>query len=161
SRDPIGAGQLLTYTFTFTNAGGHADGITVTADVPAGTTFEDASSEPDSEPAVGGTGTVTWSLDELPMSGGGIVTMTVRVVSSLPAPDLGTDDRWTFPFLPAGSSRTINIVTEVKAEATPGTIVQNMAEVEDDTGRVARTFEDTEIVEPGVLGMSIDDLPDP
>jgi uncharacterized repeat protein (TIGR01451 family) len=83
------------------------------------------------------------------------------VVSSLPAPDLGTDDRWTFPFLPAGSSRTINIVTEVKPEATPGTIVQNMAQVEDEAGRIASTYEDTEIVEPGVLGMSIDDLPDP
>ena len=71
------------------------------------------------------------------------------VVSSLPAPDLGTDDRWTFPFLPAGASRTISIVTEVKADATPGTIVHNMAQVEDDTGRVARTYEDTLIVEPG------------
>jgi uncharacterized repeat protein (TIGR01451 family) len=250
SRDPIGPGQLLTYTFTFTNAGGMATGITVTADTPPGTTFEAASSDPDTEPSIGGTGTVSWSFDELPMSGGGMVTMTVRVdtslpndsvivlsgyqvktlippmippvtgqdvavtvqtdlsleiekvddpdgvapgspltyevivanrstvamnnvvvrelfdpnldvVSSLPAPDIGTDDRWTFPFLPAGSSRTINIVTEVKPDATPGTIVQNMAQVEDDTGRIARTYEDTEIVEPGVLGMSIDDLPDP
>jgi uncharacterized repeat protein (TIGR01451 family) len=250
SRDPIGAGQLLTYTFLFTNAGGLATDITITADTPPGTTFESASSDPTSDPGVGGTGTVTWNLAELPQSGGGMVTMTVRVdaglandtvivlsgyqvicaippmitpgfgqdvtvtvqtdlsleiekvddpdgvapgapltyevivanrstvamkdvvvrelfdpnldiVSSLPAPDLGTEDRWTFPFLPAGSSRTINIVTEVKPEATPGTIVQNMAQVEDEAGRVARTYEDTEIVEPGVLGMSIDDLPDP
>jgi uncharacterized repeat protein (TIGR01451 family) len=78
SRDPIGAGQLLTYTFLFTNAGGHAAVITITADTPPGTTFEEASSDPDYRARVGGTGTVTWTFDELPMSGGGMVTMTVR-----------------------------------------------------------------------------------
>ena len=36
SRDPIGAGQLLTYTFLFSNAGGLATDITVTADDAAG-----------------------------------------------------------------------------------------------------------------------------
>jgi uncharacterized repeat protein (TIGR01451 family) len=83
------------------------------------------------------------------------------VVSSLPAPDLGGDDRWSIPFLPAGASRTISITTEVKAEAEPGIIIRNMAQLEDEAGRVARTYEDTLIVGPPVLGMSIDDLPDP
>jgi uncharacterized repeat protein (TIGR01451 family) len=83
------------------------------------------------------------------------------VVSSLPAPDFGSDDRWTIPFIPAGSSRTISITTEVRSDAEPGIIIRNMAQMEDGLGRVARTYEDTLIVGPPVLGMSIDDLPDP
>ena len=259
SRDPIGAGQLLTYTFLFTNAGGLASDITVTATTPPGTTFESASPDADSDPGSGGTGAVSWDVSDLGLSGGGMVSMTVRVdagllndtvivlsgyqiaaaippltppevgpdltttvqtnlsleiekvgdpngvrpgellsyelivanrgttalhnivvrelfdpnldvVSSLPAPDLGTDDRWTIAYLPAGAARTINIVTLVKADALPGTIIHNMAQIEDGGGdpcvpgdpcNIARTYEDTEVVEPAVLGMSIDDLPDP
>jgi uncharacterized repeat protein (TIGR01451 family) len=49
----------------------------------------------------------------------------------------------------------------VRTDAEPGIIIRNMAEMEDALGRVARTYEDTLIVGPPVLGMSIDDLPDP
>jgi uncharacterized repeat protein (TIGR01451 family) len=250
SRDPIGPGQLLTYTILFSNAGGRANMLTVTANTPPGTTFESASPLADSAPAVGGTGTVTWTFPTLPTSGGGMVLMTVRVdanlasgtmivftgyqiecadppgimpeigpdiattvqtdltleiaklddpdgvapgapltyeliianrggtaiqnivvrelfdpnlivVSSLPAPDLGTDDRWSIPFLPAGAARTISITTEVQPDAEPGIIIRNMAQMEDELGRVTRKYEDTLIVGPQVLGMSIDDLPDP
>jgi uncharacterized repeat protein (TIGR01451 family) len=252
SRDPIGAGQLLTYTFLFGNAGGPAIGVTVTATIPAGTTFQSASPAAASAPGVGGTGTVTWNFAELPLSGGGMVTMTVLVdpgladgtvitltgyqiatamppgimpelgpdltttvetdltleikkvdepdgvqpgdqltyeitvsnrggvalhdllvrelfdpeleaISSLPAPDLGTIDRWSIPFLPAGMSRTISVTAQVKADSDPGAIIRNMAQVsmEDGSHPVASTYEDTLIVGPPVLGMSIDDLPDP
>ncbi len=87
----------------------------------------------------------------------------LEVVSSLPAPDIGTIDRWTIPFLPAHASRSISISTQVKDETAPGTIAHNMAQVEVENSVIpaARTYEDTLIVGPAVLGMSIDDLPDP
>ena len=83
SADPVAAGALLTYTFTFANAGGRAMDITVTATTPPGTTFDSASGSPTSDPGVGGSGTVTWSYPELPMGGSSIVTMTVRVDAGL------------------------------------------------------------------------------
>jgi uncharacterized repeat protein (TIGR01451 family) len=248
SRDPIGAGHLLTYTLLFGNAGGLATGVTVTATTPVGTTFQSASPAPTSAPSVGGTGATTWSFTEVPHSGGGMVTITVQVgpglpndavivltgyqvaaatppmvdpgpdvtttvqtdlsleiekvdapdgvepgnlltyeitvansgdmalhgvvvrelfdpnletISSLPPADIGTSDRWSIPFLPVGASRTIGISAQVRTNAEAGAIIRNLAEVEDETGRMARTYEDTLIVGSPVLAMSIDDMPDP
>src|SRR4029453_341343 len=67
----------------FSNAGGRANMLTVTANTPPGTPCESASPLADSAPAVGGTGTVTWTFPTLPTSGGGMVLMTVRVDANL------------------------------------------------------------------------------
>jgi len=112
---------------------------------------------------------ITYEITVANRSGVAIKDVVVRelfdpnleTISSLPAPDLGTIDRWTFPFLPAGAARTVSITAQVKADADGGAIIHNMAQVEDETGRVARTYEDTLIADPPVLGMSIDDTPDP
>ena len=74
SRDPVGSGRLLTYTLVCGNAGGPAADVTVTAATPASTTFQSATPAASSDPGVGGTGTVSWDVADLPQGGGGVVT---------------------------------------------------------------------------------------
>jgi uncharacterized repeat protein (TIGR01451 family) len=83
NHDPVAAGELITYTFTFSNAGGLAPGVTVTADTPVGTTFDSAFPAPLSAPGFGATGTVTWSSPDLPKAGSGVVVLRVRVDAGL------------------------------------------------------------------------------
>ena len=248
SKDPVLEDDLITYTITYANAGGKASMITINATTPAGTTFESANPAATTDPGTGGTGAVSWDVVDVPESGGGVVTMTVRVdtglapgtilvftgytidaalppttetgpdvtttvenqidlslvkvdepdgvepgttlsytinvanrspramnglvvrelfdpnliiQSSTPPADFGTNDRWSIPFLPAASTRTIMIDAEVKGTAEPGSLLSNFATVEDASGLSARAYEDTVVVGPKVLSMQMDDLPDP
>ncbi|MDX2092470.1 MAG: OmpA family protein [Kofleriaceae bacterium] len=74
--DPVDGGGAITYTLTATNAttgGGSATGVVITATVPAGATFLDAS------PACSHAGgTVTCALGTLPNGMARTVTITVR-----------------------------------------------------------------------------------
>src|SRR5262249_24090210 len=79
----VDAGELVTYTLTFANAGGLAPGVTVTATTPANTTYVSAAPAPASAPAVGGVGAVTWTLGDIPSGGAGAVLLTVRVNAPL------------------------------------------------------------------------------
>jgi len=83
SNDPVSPTSLLTYTLTFSNAGGLGVGITVTATTPPGTVFLGGKPEPISSPGFGGTGLITWEWVDLPNSGGGAVSFTV-LVGALP-----------------------------------------------------------------------------
>jgi uncharacterized repeat protein (TIGR01451 family) len=88
------------------------------------------------------------------------------IVSSSPAADPGTNDRWTIPFLPANSARTITIVAELRTSILPGSVIRNFATVDQllEGGGIARSAtatEDTLVVGPTTLSLSIDDLPDP
>ena len=73
----------MTYTFTFSNAGGFTTGVTIQANTPAGTTFVSAEPAAASDPGAGGTGTVTWNVADLGQGNGGEVTMTVELDSPL------------------------------------------------------------------------------
>jgi uncharacterized repeat protein (TIGR01451 family) len=81
-------------------------------------------------------------------------------VSSVPAPDTGTTDRWTIPFLPGEAARTITIVLEVRDFMRGGDILSNFAEVTNGFN-VARAYQDTIVNGTPGLTMSIDDIPDP
>jgi uncharacterized repeat protein (TIGR01451 family) len=88
------------------------------------------------------------------------------IISSSPAPDPGTIDRWSIPFLPANSARTITIVTELRTTILPGSVIRNFATLDQlDPGgailRSASATEDTLVVAPKTLTLAIDDLPDP
>jgi len=83
------------------------------------------------------------------------------VVSSVPAPDPGTTDRWTIGLLPEGGVKRINIQVEVSPTAIPGTIQHNFVRAEDDDNHIANIYEDTVVTAPSVLTASLDDLPDP
>ena len=77
SPDPVLAGQLLTYTLDVSNGGPHdAPAVTVTDNLPAGTTFESAT------PSQGGcsqaSGVVTCALGTVPNGGGASVQIQVR-----------------------------------------------------------------------------------
>ena len=85
----------------------------------------------------------------------------LQIVSTSPAADLGTTDRWSMPFLPAGGSRTVTIVATVKDTVVPGTILRNFAIVNDEIGRSAKAYEDTLVLDAASLTIDIDDLPDP
>jgi uncharacterized repeat protein (TIGR01451 family) len=123
----------------------------------------------DSPDSVNPGGTLTYTLtvsNTGAVSDTGIVVRelfdpNLTVVSSSPPPDLGTTDRWSIGFLPAGGYRVISIVTEVDSAAEPGTLIRNFAIVNDDRGRTARAYEDTLITDPSVLSMGMEDLPDP
>jgi uncharacterized repeat protein (TIGR01451 family) len=78
SPDPVGVGQILTYTLTVTNIGpGAATGVTVTDTLPVGATFESASTG-----CTQSTGTVTCDLGPIAKDGSATVTITVTPQSS-------------------------------------------------------------------------------
>ncbi|MGC4013569.1 MAG: putative Ig domain-containing protein, partial [Luteolibacter sp.] len=86
SPDPVTAGQNLTYTVTYGNAGpSDAASVTVNDTLPAGTTFVSASS-PDgwsaTTPAVGSGGTVTFTSQSISPGGSGSFTIVVNVAAS-------------------------------------------------------------------------------
>ncbi|MDM8528815.1 SdrD B-like domain-containing protein, partial [Anaerolineales bacterium HSG24] len=80
--NPVQAGQLLTYTLSYTLSGGNtAQAVVITDTVPTSSTFVSASpvASVTSQPAMG---TVNWSLGDLDLLAGdvtGLVTMVVRV----------------------------------------------------------------------------------
>lgn len=80
SPDPVPAGDLLTYSFEYSNSGTTAaSGVVIATSIPGDTTFVSAT---------GGqmpTGSmVTWSVGSLPAGASGTVHMVVRVTSPLP-----------------------------------------------------------------------------
>lgn len=84
SPNPVKSGTHLTYTITVQNAGpGVANGISLSDTLPAGETFYSAATTSGtcSAPAVGGTGTVTCTLNSLPNGGSFTVTLVVTVTA--------------------------------------------------------------------------------
>lgn len=79
SPDPVAAGGDLTYTLDYDNSGDRdATGVTISAAVPANTSFSSATN--------GGSlsgSTVTWNIGTLPPGPSASVQMTVQVVSPL------------------------------------------------------------------------------
>lgn len=84
NEDPVATGELVTYIVSYSNAGGAAVGVTITATTPAGTTFDSAFPAPTSDPGTGGTGTVTWTVPDVPRSGSGVVSLRLRIDAGLP-----------------------------------------------------------------------------
>jgi uncharacterized repeat protein (TIGR01451 family) len=87
---PVAAGNLLTYTLTYTITGDEAvESALVSDTTPANTTFYAATPTPISDPGVRNSGPVIWQVDGLWPPGSGItqaagsLTMVVRVDSSL------------------------------------------------------------------------------
>jgi len=90
SPSPVQAGDLLTYTLAYTITGDEpVYGVVVSDTTPANTTFYAAIPPAASDPGVGGTGPVIWSLgDFLPPESGitqatGVLTLVVLVDSPL------------------------------------------------------------------------------
>ncbi|MDM8521523.1 SdrD B-like domain-containing protein, partial [Anaerolineales bacterium HSG6] len=83
--NPVQAGQLLTYTLSYSLSGGNtAQAVVITDTVPTSSTFVSASpvASVTNKPAVGAMGTVKWSLGDQNLLAGevtGLVTMVVRV----------------------------------------------------------------------------------
>jgi uncharacterized repeat protein (TIGR01451 family) len=110
---------LVTYTITVTNSGPDAASSAVVTDpVPSGTTFVSASANKGSlnTPAVGGTGTVTWSVGDLLNSGTAAaqisVTVAVKGKSSITSTATVTSD--TFDPNPANNTATVRVSTKGK-----------------------------------------------
>jgi uncharacterized repeat protein (TIGR01451 family) len=89
-QSPVQAGDLLTYTLTYTITGDEpVYGVVVSDTTPPHTTFYTATPPATSDPGVGGTGPVIWNLgDFLPPESGttqatGVLTLVVRVASPL------------------------------------------------------------------------------
>lgn len=83
---PATAGKPLTYTITVRNAGpGAAERVQLTDVVPSSTTFASISAPPDvvcTTPAVGGTGTVSCSVNTSLQAGGTrTITLVVKLLS--------------------------------------------------------------------------------
>jgi uncharacterized repeat protein (TIGR01451 family) len=78
--DPVAAGANITYTIGYSNTGNaNATGVTVTAAVPANTTFVSATAG-----GAAAAGTVTWTIGPLNAGASGSVQMVVKVTSPLP-----------------------------------------------------------------------------
>ncbi|MFL6275770.1 MAG: HYR domain-containing protein, partial [Blastocatellia bacterium] len=91
SPDPVFAGSNLTYTINFSNAGpSDAQTVTITDAVPANTTFVSAVVTTGSgwtipsPPAVGGTGTVTFTKATVAAGETAVFTMVVKVDAATP-----------------------------------------------------------------------------
>jgi uncharacterized repeat protein (TIGR01451 family) len=96
SPDPVEPGENLTYTISYSNTGqATATNVIITDATPANTTFVSASPAPTSAPAPGGTGTVTWNVGSLPISGSGSVTLVVSVNPGVPNGTLLTNDTYS------------------------------------------------------------------
>lgn len=83
NEDPLAAGQLATYIISYANAGGAATNVILTATTAAGTTFDSAYPATTSDPGMGGSGTVTWSLPDVPRGGSGAVSLRLRIDAGL------------------------------------------------------------------------------
>ncbi|BCU78627.1 hypothetical protein llg_33420 [Luteolibacter sp. LG18] len=89
SPDPVTAGQNITYTVNYSNAGpSDAAGVSVSDTLPAGTTFVSSSAPggwSTSAPAVGSSGTVTFTSPSVANGGSGSFTIVAKVASSVTA----------------------------------------------------------------------------
>jgi uncharacterized repeat protein (TIGR01451 family) len=78
SPDPVVAGNLLAYTFSYSNSGNaNTTGVVITDTIPANTSFDFATD--------GGTyssGVVTWNIGPLSAGDSGMVQVVVRVLSA-------------------------------------------------------------------------------
>jgi uncharacterized repeat protein (TIGR01451 family) len=90
SPDPVAAGTNLTYTITLANAGpSNAVTVSLSDSIPANTTFVSAtvvtgSGWSSSTPAVGGTGTVTFSKPSMAAGESAVFTIVVKVIPNPP-----------------------------------------------------------------------------
>ena len=74
-------GDKITYTLTYGNTGnGIATGVTITDDIPGGTTFDSCTPAATCSSV---NGTVTWTIGTVGPNGGGSVTLTVLVAGSI------------------------------------------------------------------------------
>lgn len=74
-RDPVGAGELLRYTVTFSNPGSmELNDVTLAAQLPVGTTLESASDQ-----GMADGGVVTWTLGSVPAGQSGQRRFSVNV----------------------------------------------------------------------------------
>jgi uncharacterized repeat protein (TIGR01451 family) len=110
---------LVTYTITVTNSGPDAaSSVVVTDPVPSGTTFVSASANKGSlnTPAVGGTGTVRWSVGDLLSSGTAAaqISVTVAVKGKSTITDTATVTSDTFDPNPANNTATVSVSTKGK-----------------------------------------------
>jgi uncharacterized repeat protein (TIGR01451 family) len=106
--DPVVAGNLLAYTFNYSNSGNaNTTGAVITASVPANTTFDFSTG--------GGTyssGVVTWNLGALNAGGSGTVELVVLVSSgaagtTLNGGSFAIDSDQTSPVSGAPASTTV------------------------------------------------------
>ncbi|MFD0894868.1 DUF11 domain-containing protein [Luteolibacter ambystomatis] len=85
--DPVTAGQNLTYTISYANAGpSDAATVTVSDTLPAGTTFVSSTSPGGwsaTTPVVGSAGTVTFTSASIASGGSGLFTIVVKVAPSV------------------------------------------------------------------------------
>jgi len=124
----------------------------------------------DPDPVTPG-GTLTYTVTLANRSGTALTGLVVHEVfdpnldptsiTAFPAPDFGTSDRWSIPFLAAGAIQTISITANVKATARPGTILRNFAIALDQFGRSSRATRDTVVADTPGLALGVSDVPDP
>ena len=131
--DPVGLGDLITYTLTVANrGGGDAAGVVLSLPVPQGLYSTSGCR------AVTDDGTVPGNCSP------------------------GHDVTWNLGTLAAGSSRTVQFVALVTVAGLPdGTLVNASARVADLAGNVARTSTSTVVVNTPTLAVSLTDDADP
>jgi len=85
----------------------------------------------------------------------------LTLVSAVPAPDSGTTDQWTIPFLAKAASKRIVVQLQVNSAAVPGSVTHNFARAEDDLGDASNAYQDTAVAATPTLSALLDAVPDP
>lgn len=163
--------QILPNGSVLASSASIVDGVGNTAAAAADTTVQSqptlALAKIDGPDPVPSGGQVTYTLTYSNVGGAdatGVVVaeaypLELAFVSSVPAPDAGTDNQWTIGTLAAGTSGVITITMDVIAPN--GSIASNVAVVTDSAGNSATATSSTIIDLLPQLTVAIADTPDP